>query len=192
MWRVGRAGTNPVVGGRDGPNPEALRISACNNNDHGASTNIVALAGHLLVTQTSASAVGNSNRVELEAKDEAQVQVVDGDIDKVANLTKAAQGSLKIFVHQAEVVQSEVNLETAHGRISANVNAKLAFELVDGGSVLRLGDSEGIVVDISTDETVALHDLLAGDSILQVVEAKVDAAAVDGDASIEELYLSAN
>ena len=89
-------------------------------------------------------------------------------------------------MHEAKIVQGELDLKSRDNRTSAHENAKLALELIHGCRVLRLGKSEGVAVDVDAAELVLLQDELAGTCVLKVVEAKVDTPAIDGDASVED------
>lgn len=92
-------------------------------------------------------------------------------------------------MHHFKIVQGELGLKAAHNRISSNINTKLAFELVNCCRILRLRNGKGVIVNVGTNETVAPQDLVSGDGILQVVEAEVDAPAVNWNAGIEERML---
>lgn len=161
-------------------------MSVCDDKVDKRVTYIATLALHRLIKQASPSTVGSFNRVEFETEDEVQGHVLVGDVDKIADSTKTRQAGLKVVMHQAKVVQRELDLQARDDRSSGDNNAKLALELIDSCSVLRLGKGEGVVVDIGAAEVVLLQDELAGTSILKVVEAEVDTPAIDGDAIAED------
>ena len=95
-------------------------------------------------------------------------------------------------MHQAKVVQGELDLQSRDDWRGGDQNAKLALELIDGSSVLRLRKSEGIVVDIGASELVLLQDELAGTSVLKIVVAEKNAPAIDGDTIAEDKILPEN
>lgn len=145
---------------------------------------------HRIALQAGNRANSSLSRIVLDAKGEQDVSVtiVGLAVDIVANRTKDAH-----VVHD-DAIEPRDGLRTeAPGsktrRLDKDDDLDLTFELINGGSVLGLGQCKIVRVDERGLEGSAVEDVLTFTGIANIIKVKVDTTRVGDDATVEALIL---
>jgi hypothetical protein len=132
--------------------------------------------------------ISSIDAMELNTEGESHLLVVGVDVNEVANLAEGRSDVVNSELHEAVVGVGELPDGMLRIGIDHDGQLDLAFELVEVGSVLRLGEGVLVAGDVLDVKVMLFEDILAFSSVTKVIVAKVDAASVDrnavGEASI--------
>lgn len=103
-------------------------------------------------------------------------------MDEIANLTEGRGDILDSELHEAVIAIAELPDGMLGVGVDHHGQLHLAFELVELGGVLRLGEGVLVAGDVDDLEVMLFEDVFAFSCIAKVIVAKVDAASVDRDA----------
>jgi hypothetical protein len=133
--------------------------------------------------------VGGVDGVELDAERELHGAVVGVDVDDSADRTEGLTDTINGEQDCVVRARGELPVDMVGVGFDLDGDLDLTLILIELGSVLGLGQGEGVAGDVVDDEAMLLEEVLGFSSVAEVIEAKQDTTDIGRDAGGEASIL---